>query len=300
MLLAECAAGGVERWQPCAVDGGAPSAPAGFELDTGRGPVEARSLVVATGGLSIPKIGASDLGYALARQFGHRIVETRPALVPLVCRRATGSASPRSRASRCRCAIAPAAAARRAEFAEDLLFTHRGLSGPGGAADLDLLAAGRERSTSISRPASTWRARPARRQGGRRPQRRHRPRRARCRAGWPRPGSRRRPAWPTGRWPTCATATWPSSPTSLQRWRIAAGRHRGLQQGRGHGRRRRHPRARFAQRRKPARARPALHRRGGRRHRLAGRLQLPVGLGQRGRLRPGAGRRFADRASAGL
>src|SRR6185503_21387528 len=74
--------GGVTRWQPCAVH--ALRQPAsGFELDTDRGTVNARSVVIATGGLSIPKIGASDFGYRIARQFGHRIVETRPALVPL-------------------------------------------------------------------------------------------------------------------------------------------------------------------------------------------------------------------------
>ena len=82
MLLAECAAGGVERWQPCRVEavrvGGV-----GFELDTARGPVAARRLVVATGGLSIPKIGASDWGYVLARRLGHRLVDIRPGARPV-------------------------------------------------------------------------------------------------------------------------------------------------------------------------------------------------------------------------
>ncbi len=82
MLLAECAAGNVERWQPCVV-GAVRRVDAGFELDTDRGPVSTQQLVVASGGLSIPKIGATDFGYRLARQFGHAIVETRPALVPL-------------------------------------------------------------------------------------------------------------------------------------------------------------------------------------------------------------------------
>jgi predicted Rossmann fold flavoprotein len=129
MLLAECAAGRVERWQPCAVAAVTQGA-AGFRLETARGPVESARLVVATGGLSIPKIGASDWGYALARQFGHAIVETRPALVPFVCSGApwqrfaglSGVALP--------VRIAADAPRRAPSFDEDLLFTHRGLSGP--------------------------------------------------------------------------------------------------------------------------------------------------------------------------
>ena len=129
MLLAECVTGGVERWQPCRVDE-VRVAGDGFDLDTSRGLVSAASLVVATGGLSIPKIGASDWGYALARRLGHRIVETRPALVPFVC---TGAGWQRFAALagvalpvRCRAE----GEGGRAEFIEDLLFTHRGLSGP--------------------------------------------------------------------------------------------------------------------------------------------------------------------------
>ena len=89
LLLRECETGNVERWQPCAVGAvraradAAPGAPR-FELETARGPVEARSVVVATGGLPVPAIGATDFGLRLARQFGHAIVEPRPALVPLV------------------------------------------------------------------------------------------------------------------------------------------------------------------------------------------------------------------------
>ena len=82
MLLRECDAGGVLRRQPCAVQA-VRHGEAGFELDTSAGPVRARQLVVATGGLSIPKIGASDFGYRLAKQFGHRVIEPRAALVPL-------------------------------------------------------------------------------------------------------------------------------------------------------------------------------------------------------------------------
>jgi len=128
MLLAECAVGGVVRWQPCRVDS-VRSERDGFALETTHGAVRATRLVVATGGLSIPKIGATDWGHALARRLGHRVVEPRPALVPFVCAGAewqpfaglAGVALPvRARALR---ADAP-------EFADDLLFTHRGLSGP--------------------------------------------------------------------------------------------------------------------------------------------------------------------------
>jgi len=80
LLLQECGAGGVQRWQPCAVR--AVRRGEHFELDTDRGTVCTPRLVIATGGLSIPKIGASDFGYRIARQFGHRVIEPRPALVP--------------------------------------------------------------------------------------------------------------------------------------------------------------------------------------------------------------------------
>ena len=128
MLLAECDVGGVERWQPCTVEAVTHEA-AGFMLETSRGPVSASRLVIATGGLSIPQIGASDFGYRLARQFGHRIVETRPALVPLLLAAdpapfegLSGVALPAN--------VSVGAGRSRTEFQEDLLLTHRGLSGP--------------------------------------------------------------------------------------------------------------------------------------------------------------------------
>jgi hypothetical protein len=129
MLLTECATGGVQRWQPCSVaevrhNGG------GFRLRTGRGEVDTPRLVVATGGLSIPKIGASGWGYDLARQFGHEIVETRPALVPLVC--AGDPWEPFAALSGVALPVRIAARSGRGSmsFDDDLLFTHRGLSGP--------------------------------------------------------------------------------------------------------------------------------------------------------------------------
>ena len=54
-----------------------------ISLDTTAGEINAAALVIATGGLSIPKIGATDFGYRVAKQFGHKLIDTRPALVPL-------------------------------------------------------------------------------------------------------------------------------------------------------------------------------------------------------------------------
>ena len=129
LLLAERQAGRVQHWQPCTVaavraDG------AGFELDTDRGTVSASNLVVATGGLSIPKIGASDLGYRLARQFGHKIIETRPALVPLTFDAATWAPFVPLAGASLAVDISTGAGRVHGQFREDLLFTHRGLSGP--------------------------------------------------------------------------------------------------------------------------------------------------------------------------
>jgi predicted Rossmann fold flavoprotein len=129
MLLAECAAGAVQRRQPCAVQA-VRHTEGGFELDTGAGPVSAARLVVATGGLSIPKIGASDWGYRLARQFGHRIVETRPALVPLTFDALPWAPFAALAGLSIEVSIETGSGRDIGRFTEDLLFTHRGLSGP--------------------------------------------------------------------------------------------------------------------------------------------------------------------------
>ena len=154
MLLRECEQGRVTRWQPCVVrEVRAPSGPSGssdFELDSDRGPTRARNLVVATGGLSIPKIGASDFGYRLARQFGHRIVETRPALVPLTFDAADWAPFVALAGLSLQAHVETGKGAAAGKFLEDLLFTHRGMSGPailqissfwrpGGALRIDLL-----------------------------------------------------------------------------------------------------------------------------------------------------------------
>ena len=129
MLLHECEAGRVTRWQPCDVRQVRPAA-SGFELETASGPVRTRALVVASGGLSIPKIGASDFGYRIARQFGHRIVDTRPALVPLTFDAARWAHFAALAGVSLEVRVETGSAGAQTGFVEDLLFTHRGLSGP--------------------------------------------------------------------------------------------------------------------------------------------------------------------------
>ncbi|MDB5908062.1 MAG: aminoacetone oxidase family FAD-binding enzyme [Massilia sp.] len=133
MLKAECAAGDVAWRMPCKVES-VEKFPEGFLLATDSGDIMAGNVVIATGGLSIPKIGATDFGYRIATQFGLALVETRPGLVPLTfdgpawepfvplagialeVEVETGSGKGKG--------------AFKGKFREDLLFTHRGLSGP--------------------------------------------------------------------------------------------------------------------------------------------------------------------------
>lgn len=128
MLVRECDAGGVVRWQPCAVHDVRRTGDA-MALETARGPVRATAVVVATGGLSIPQLGASDFGYRLARGFGHAVVEPRPALVPLTFDGAAWQPFAALAGVSCEVRI-DAGVKPRCSFTEDLLFTHRGLSGP--------------------------------------------------------------------------------------------------------------------------------------------------------------------------
>lgn len=97
-----------------------------FRIETNTGEFDCQSLVIATGGLSIPKIGATDLGYRIARQFGMAIRETRPALVPLTI----GGDEGRSLRELSGVSLEANVSCGRASFHENVLFTHRGLSGP--------------------------------------------------------------------------------------------------------------------------------------------------------------------------
>jgi hypothetical protein len=129
MLLAEAGAAGVQRWQPCQVLG-VERGSAGFRIRTDSAPVTSASLVVATGGLSVPATGATDFGYRLARQFGHRIVAPRPALVPLTFDPQEWQPFAALAGVSLEVIIATGSGRNRQRFQEDLLFTHRGLSGP--------------------------------------------------------------------------------------------------------------------------------------------------------------------------
>ncbi|HXE49059.1 MAG TPA: NAD(P)/FAD-dependent oxidoreductase [Ramlibacter sp.] len=137
MLLRECEAGRVTHWQPCAVSrvSASQSEPiegdsSRYQLETDRGAVAARNVVIATGGLSIPKIGATDFGYRIARQFGLRIVQPRPGLVPLTFDGESWAPYSQLAGLSLPVAIETGDKKSRVVFHEDLLFTHRGLSGP--------------------------------------------------------------------------------------------------------------------------------------------------------------------------
>jgi hypothetical protein len=128
MLLAECQAGGVTIWSGCAVQSVTHSE--AYVLATDKGPVQTASLVVATGGLSIPNIGASDWGYCIAEQFGLRLVARRPGLVPLTFDGEAWAPYAQLAGLALPVAIETGDKKNRMHFDEDLLFTHRGLSGP--------------------------------------------------------------------------------------------------------------------------------------------------------------------------
>ena len=125
MLVDECSAAGVRIDTGCSIravsrnDGG-------FMLDTTHGRVQASSLVVASGGLSIPSMGASGFGHALARQFGHAVLPLRAGLVPL-----TLSGRPQEELQDLSGIALPVSARCNGQhFDADLLITHRGVSGP--------------------------------------------------------------------------------------------------------------------------------------------------------------------------
>ncbi|MDE2156628.1 MAG: NAD(P)/FAD-dependent oxidoreductase [Xanthomonadaceae bacterium] len=126
MLLDECADAGVTVQANCGVQRVCKT-PDGFGIVTACGEVHAQSLVVATGGLSIPSMGATGFGYELARQFGHNVLPTRAGLVPL-----TLSGKHQEHYRDLAGVALPVVEARvgRQGFRAGLLFTHRGLSGP--------------------------------------------------------------------------------------------------------------------------------------------------------------------------
>ncbi len=126
MLLAECTAGVVEIRTSCSIERVAHRDGGGFALRTSQGSFEADALVAASGGLSIPKMGATGFGYALARQFGHAVLPTRAGLVPL-----TLSGRPLEEiADLSGIALPVEASCNGVAFRNAMLLTHRGVSGP--------------------------------------------------------------------------------------------------------------------------------------------------------------------------
>lgn len=121
MLLAECRDSNVRLISSCSVEKITRDGP--FIVSTSQGSFTSESLVIASGGLSFPKVGATDIGYRVARQFGIDIVETRPSLVPLVL-------SGKAYRELAGVSIDARVSVDGESFRENILFTHRGLSGP--------------------------------------------------------------------------------------------------------------------------------------------------------------------------
>jgi predicted Rossmann fold flavoprotein len=122
MLLAECEKARVGIRTGCSVKSVRKNIY--FEIETNQGVYESENLVIATGGLSFPKIGATDFGYKIARQFGLKITETRPSLVPLVF------SKPEIFGKLAGVSVDSVVSTGKHSFRENILFTHRGLSGP--------------------------------------------------------------------------------------------------------------------------------------------------------------------------
>ena len=262
MLLAECAAVGVDIRLQQRI--GAVSRSDRFRVETDAGAIDAASLVLATGGLSIPKIGATGLSHDLARRFGLALTGIRPGLVPLVL---GGAELPGWQTSP---ACRPTSGARCGgmRFDEGMVVTHRGLSGPailqissfwraGEAVHIDLLP-----QAADGLPARAQRARP---KAGLRgvlgemlPQRL-------ADAVLPADLAGR----PVGEVADRDLATWKRS---VARLAGAAGRHGRICQGRSDRGRRRHHRVVATNHAGQRGAGPVRDRRGGGRDRLAGRL----------------------------
>ncbi len=129
MLLKESDKGHVKRWHGCGVKA-LGQTDGGYHLQTDQGEVQTQAVVIATGGLSIPQIGASDFGYRIAEQFGLRLVARRPALVPLTFDGNEWAPYASLAGLSLPVSIETGVKKSRMRFDEDLLFTHRGLSGP--------------------------------------------------------------------------------------------------------------------------------------------------------------------------
>ncbi len=129
MLLRECDKGGVKRLHGCGVRS-LTSGGSGYKLETDQGEVQTSAVVIATGGLSIPQIGATDFGYRIAQQYGLRLVARRPGLVPLTFSGTDWAPYASLAGMALPVSIETGIKKTHMRFDEDLLFTHRGLSGP--------------------------------------------------------------------------------------------------------------------------------------------------------------------------
>jgi predicted Rossmann fold flavoprotein len=244
----------------------------GFEVTLSNGgAVLAKNLVVATGGKSIPKMGATGVGYRIAEDFGHRVTETRPGLVPLTFDpRVLERLAPLAGVS-----LPVRASSQGASFDEAMLFTHRGLSGPAILQLSSYWREGGEIEINLSPETDPFeRLRAMRAENGRRavatalstllP--------ARLAADIAtRGGAQLQPRRPVR----------PAAPRDLgqpQPLAAAPSRHRGLPHRRGDRGRGLHQRPQPAHHGIAHRAGAVLHRRGGGRDRVARRLQLSVGL----------------------
>ena len=124
MLQSECESAGVQIQAHCAIT--SVVCKDRFTVASDKGGFESESLVVASGGLSIPKMGASGFGYKIARQFGHTVLDTKAGLVPFTFTGAMQDLTGRLSGVSTVATVSTGDVA----FTEDILFTHRGLSGP--------------------------------------------------------------------------------------------------------------------------------------------------------------------------
>lgn len=129
MLRAECDKGQVDLRMACKIDRIARSAES-FYVNTEQGNFSTQSIVIATGGLSIPKIGATDFAFRIAKQFDIPVIAPTPALVPLTFDATAWQAFVPLAGMSLEVDIETGVKKQRGLFREDLLFTHRGLSGP--------------------------------------------------------------------------------------------------------------------------------------------------------------------------
>jgi len=125
MLLAECDAAKVELRLDTSIEQ-LEKTEAGYQLATSAGPFACQSLVIATGGLSIPTLGATGFGYQVARQFGHSLLPTRAGLVPFTITDQLKALCTELSGTSVDCLVS----CNGQSFRENLLFTHRGISGP--------------------------------------------------------------------------------------------------------------------------------------------------------------------------